>query len=1230
MQKQKEANQPNGGLPKVSIITVVRNNNALIERCVRSVKSQTYPNIEYVVIDGQSDDGTLETLEGFGERIDKLISEPDDGIYDAMNKGLAHATGDLICFLNADDFYTPEAIEASVRHLTRYDLELSYAGFVYARSDSSAAALADEPRPWDASLLVQGMPGGHETILARREVYERIGNFDTSFRLAGDYDWVIRAFRAGVRARPLFRNILIMELGGASFNHDTELRENFRLLCREFGPMSPEFLQRLYELKYYRNWHERTLEDVALLQLLYEASEVSEDLEEAIRLCVAQRKTPPNGKILPSQRENRKRIAICLAWLSGCSGGAERIAVETANALHRRGYAVSLVCIDGFYGGPYYRVDPGVSVINLGIYPYSREYFIDKQDVFGPLSKWTKHAFPKLKFVPRKREYDEWSEGFARYAANLYRVFFEKHDFDVVFSHMPSTWLQVLAARPENDTAWHVACLHNAPNFKFYSLLYDAPGDTERYMRIATLDKADEITIIFEEFRDQLPEHLSGKARVLPNYSSFDPIEEYVDRSQAKTILSVGRLVPQKNHKDLLRAFSKIQQKYPDWRLKIYGDGELKDELMSFADELGLDPAGIFQGARSDIENAYKNATIFAFPSLFEGFGLAAAEAMSFGLPVVAFKECEGARNLFVDGESGLLVERDLSLDALTDALTRLVEDAAFREKLGRGALEAARAFSFDRTIAVLEDIIAGAPDRSRRITPPKAPEFSVGLVTSFAEGGAGIAKKRVSEALNLVGIESFEFSLSQSTSPTEYTLQFPPGQDPNFFPQIQIDMSVHDGGTAYSIMYPGIPNEQLYKLLDCDVINLHWVSRLLTPEQVTWLASTGRPVVWTLHDMNPFTGGCHYSNDCNGYQKDCRNCPQLTDTFSDFPSRLLRSKMVMPDSITLVAPSRWLADCARKSAVFANNRIEVIPNGVDTSRFTPIDRTEAKQHFGLSPSKRILLFACNSLSERRKGLSELLKSVEHIPDFATKFHVILLGSGDEIPVKLKSSFTPLGFIQGSRELNRVYNAADLMILPSLEDNLPNVILEAAACGTPTLAFDAGGIAEAVIDDVTGWTVPRGDIRALALAIQYVNPDQLRGRARAYAVENWSLEKLGANYSSLFKELLGRADPSHKIRRYGSVIPSSETSPHLAAMMSTFRFPAAGNSSKKKDFFHRLEKKLSKPEGRLSWKVFQTIRLSVHRIRDFFRVVRRQPQVKKSSYIVRNTFREIRSKFGWR
>lgn len=193
-------------LPLVSIITVVYNGAETLTKCLDSVLAQTYQNIEYIVIDGNSTDGTLNILKDYEEKLSYVISEPDKGIYDAMNKGLSFASGDYIAFLNSDDYYLSTAVEDSIRFIQRNDVDLCFSAFNYVNEDGYII-IADEPRPWNESLLIQGIPGGHETIFAHKSCYDLIGAYDCNFAIVADYHWMTRAFNAGLKAKGMAKTL---------------------------------------------------------------------------------------------------------------------------------------------------------------------------------------------------------------------------------------------------------------------------------------------------------------------------------------------------------------------------------------------------------------------------------------------------------------------------------------------------------------------------------------------------------------------------------------------------------------------------------------------------------------------------------------------------------------------------------------------------------------------------------------------------------------------------------------------------------------------------------------------------------------------------------------------------------------------------------------------------------------------------------------------------------------
>ncbi|MGN6113740.1 MAG: glycosyltransferase family 2 protein [Luteimonas sp.] len=213
------------GLPRVSVLTVVMNRRGSMQQCMDSVFSQTYPNIEYVVVDGGSTDGTLGMLQANRERIDYFVSRPDEGIYDAINQGLSLLSGDYFLILNSDDWYAPHAVESLVREAMRTGADVVHAdawlvgrgGFVYDRLDG-----------WlNDGLYTHRMPLRHETMLVKRSVHRRFGTYDTSYRIIADYEFLVRIHREGCTFAHVPSALLYFTMAGIS-NRRRDLVEDER------------------------------------------------------------------------------------------------------------------------------------------------------------------------------------------------------------------------------------------------------------------------------------------------------------------------------------------------------------------------------------------------------------------------------------------------------------------------------------------------------------------------------------------------------------------------------------------------------------------------------------------------------------------------------------------------------------------------------------------------------------------------------------------------------------------------------------------------------------------------------------------------------------------------------------------------------------------------------------------------------------------------------------------
>jgi len=316
----------------------------------------------------------------------------------------------------------------------------------------------------------------------------------------------------------------------------------------------------------------------------------------------------------------------------------------------------------------------------------------------------------------------------------------------------------------------------------------------------------------------------------------------------------------------------------------------------------------------------------------------------------------------------------------------------------------------------------------------------------------------------------------------------------------------------------------------EADLLHLHWVGGGFVAPST--MKSFSKPMVWTLHDMYPFTGGCHYAGECRGYEQNCGCCPQLSSQKKrDLSYFNMRRKIRAwrDANITVVTPSKWLGECAAQSNLFGRLRVEVIPNGLDMERFKPYERDHCCRLFGLDPQKQYILFgAMNATSDRRKGFHFLQPALAQIAqdNHLKDIELLVFGASEpNSPPNLGFRTHYMGRMHDDVALALLYSIADVAVLPSMEDNLPNVVVEALACGTPCVAFNIGGMADMIVHEKNGFLAMPFDSLELAHGIKWVlesrgRYDQLAENARSIAVERFELSKVSRRYISLYEELI--------------------------------------------------------------------------------------------------------------
>ena len=392
---------------------------------------------------------------------------------------------------------------------------------------------------------------------------------------------------------------------------------------------------------------------------------------------------------------------------------------------------------------------------------------------------------------------------------------------------------------------------------------------------------------------------------------------------------------------------------------------------------------------------------------------------------------------------------------------------------------------------------------------------------------GAGRAAVRISNAVSAQGWDSEIYVLNAGIFGTSQIIPLS-GSDKfrRIVSKFQNDQAMKryakDGYFHYDSY--GLDFSKFRFLQEADVVHLHWINEGIYSSH--FLNDIRKPVVWTLHDMWSFTGGCHYTGDCEKYKERCGACWCLGSSKEDDLSAKGQEKRIQeykPGRLQFVGCSKWITDCANQSRVLneSGKSCVTIPNPIDTTWFHPRNQNECRELLGIQTNKKLILCGAVNLRDQRKGASLLLEALKELP--AEEYLLCTYGNPKGIDLA-NSGFETFSFgsVYDDLHLSLIYNACDVFAAPSKQENLANTVVESLACGTPVAAFDIGGMPDMILPGINGFLAKPFDTGELAAAISDACGSELkRETIAADCRERFSMDRIGKEYTELYRSLCG-------------------------------------------------------------------------------------------------------------
>ncbi|WP_303140892.1 glycosyltransferase family 4 protein [uncultured Parabacteroides sp.] len=392
-------------------------------------------------------------------------------------------------------------------------------------------------------------------------------------------------------------------------------------------------------------------------------------------------------------------------------------------------------------------------------------------------------------------------------------------------------------------------------------------------------------------------------------------------------------------------------------------------------------------------------------------------------------------------------------------------------------------------------------------------------LNTSERTGGAAVAAGRLGKALKQAGIQVDKL-VRDDTWLNRFRF---------YWERLIIFLCNHLNRKnlfAVSIANTGTDLSGNPSVKEADIIHLHWINQgFLSLKDIEALVKLNKPIVWTMHDMWPCTSICHHARDCEKFQTGCESCFFLKSKGKDLSTSVFDKKLSLykDANITFVGCSRWLSGRAKKSYLLQDKTVLSIPNPIDTEVYHPIGQGTARELLGLPSEKKLLLFGALNVTDKRKGIDYLIAALRKIekPDVG----LVVFGQvKDDIRGLFPVPIHSMGYLSDESKIVALYNAVDIFITSSLEENLPNTIMESMACGTPCVGFEIGGIPEMIDHKINGYVTNYKDANDLSNGIQWVlehgDRQALSDACVKKVQENYTEEVVAKKYLELYKSII--------------------------------------------------------------------------------------------------------------